>query len=485
MNLGKRSIESVSWNIVANINRIAILLIRSILLARWLPVETFGVYGFAGVLVSLSLALATFGLLGAFIHRSKETENEQEAIANYFSLRILFLSIWAILLGTGTWLFAEGLVQQTIFILMILLGGLHVIDAPKAILIRRVAHKRLAALQVLNALLTTIASLALAKMGATIGALLATDLVTLVTTFFVLYVWPPAIWRPRFAWDPDVIRYYLHFGKRNLLATLLIQVLDKIDDLWTGYYLGAASLGLYGRAYAFATYPRQLLATPLNQVAGGIYAELKTNRSYLSKAFFRTNALLIRSSFLLGGLMALVAPEFVQIFLGEKWIPMTDTFRLMLIFTLLDPIRRTISNLFISVGKPEIVSYIRMTQLVVLVGGLYSLGLSFDIVGVALAVNIMLATGILLLFQKARTYVDFSLTRLFTTPSIGLALGAGLALLITNTSIVPDSEWWIAGVKTAVFLPTYALILLLLERNQLQEMWVFIWQKLRPRPTHT
>jgi len=243
MNLGKRSIESVSWNIFANINRVAILLVRSILLARWLPVETFGIYGFASVFVSLSLVIANFGFLGAFIHRSKETENEQEAIANYFSLRMLFLFIWAVLLGVGTWIFAEGILQQTIFMLMLFVGGLHVVDLPKAILIRRVVHKRLAALQLLNAFFTTVAALTLAKMGATIWALLATDFVTLIITVFVLYIWQPTVWWPRFAWDPDIIRYFLHFGKRNLLATLLKQVLDKVDDLWTGIYLGATSLG--------------------------------------------------------------------------------------------------------------------------------------------------------------------------------------------------------------------------------------------------
>ena len=61
--------------------------------------------------------------------------------------------------------------------------------------------------------------------------------------------------------------------------------------------------------------------------------------------------------------MALVAPEFIRIALGEKWMPMLSTFRIMLIFTLLDPIRVSVSDLFLAVGVPSQLVWARMIQL--------------------------------------------------------------------------------------------------------------------------
>ena len=45
---------------------------------------------------------------------------------------------------------------------------------------------------------------------------------------------------------------------------------------------------------------------------------------------------LIQFAYLLGAvLLALVAPEFIRLALGAKWLPMLTAFRLMLVFTLL------------------------------------------------------------------------------------------------------------------------------------------------------
>ena len=155
------------------------------------------------------------------------------------------------------------------------------------------------------------------------------------------------------------------------------------------------------RAYTFATYPRRLLAMPVNAVAGGAYAELKGDRPGLSRAFFSSNALLVRSGFLLGGLLVLVAPEFTRLALGERWLPMVPAFRLMAVFTLLDPIRVTVSSLFVAVGRPEQVVRVRLWQLAAMVVGLFALGSRWGITGVAVVVD-----GVLLLGPVSYTHLD-------------------------------------------------------------------------------
>jgi PST family polysaccharide transporter len=245
---------------------------------------------------------------------------------------------------------------------------------------RRVVHRRLALLQFSDIVLSSGVALYLAWSGAGLWALLATNIITMVLTIFLLFLWRP-VWRPRLTWKPDIMRYFLRFGSRNALSKLLLQALNHVDDLWTGAYLGKTALGYYSSAYSFATYPRSILASSVNKVATGTYAELAQKRKSLSQAFFRTNAFLVRTGFLIAGLLALVAPEFIRILLDETWLPMVNTFRLMLIFTLLDPIKVTVANLFVAVGKPEKVARARGVQFIVLLAGLFSLGPTFGIDG--------------------------------------------------------------------------------------------------------
>lgn len=473
MSLARRSIVSTGWNIAAQLIDVAILFVRSVLLARWLPVEVFGIYALANSIVTLTAPLPSFGMGPAFLHRTAETQDEERAAAVHFTLKLVFVSLWAVLLTIGALLLADGQDRTALVSLAVIRAGVQLTQTPKLILIRRIVHRRLAIMQVLGTLLATLFALALAWQGVTLWALLVIDLCSLVMNVIVLYVWRP-VWRPRLAWSRSVVRYYLRFGGQTVVADLISRALDRVDDIWTGLFLGKVPLSYYSRAYSFATYPRLILAGPVNTVAGGTYAELKEDRKRLSQAFFRINALLIRSGFLLGGVLALVAPEFIRLVLGAKWLPMMDAFRLMLVFTLLDPIKVTVGSLFMAVGKPRQVVNARAIQLTILIVGLFVLGPRLGIVGVALAVNIMLIVGMVILLWRARTWVDFSPRRLFGAPILALVLALGFAYGANTIPGVAGSDWRTGFVKTAVYTLVYGTVLLVSERQQLLEMFSFL-----------
>jgi O-antigen/teichoic acid export membrane protein len=457
--LSQRSITSLTWSLGANAAKVVILLARSILLARLLPVETFGVYALATSLVTLSGILPAWGMGSAYLHRAPETADAEWAAAVHFTLRLALVTGWAAALGLAALALAEGPLRVALLALTLVYAGLYLCDTPKAVLARRVEHRRLAVLELLNAAATTAVAVALAWSGYGLAALLATDAVTLLLTVLLLYGWRP-VWRPRLLWAGATARYYLRFGGRTMAQSALGEALDNLDDIWVGAYLGHNSLGFYSRAYTFATYPRRLLAMPVNAVAGGAFAELKGDRVGLSDAFFRANALLVRGGFLLGGLLLLVAPEFVALALGERWLPMIPAFRLMIVFTLLDPIQGTVSSLFNAVGRPEPVIRARLIQLAALLAGLYGLGRVWGIAGVAVAVDGALVIGLGLLLTQARAHVDYSIRRLLLRPlaalAAALALGGGAALAAGR--LTGPSLWLSGAAKAAVFLLVYAAL---------------------------
>jgi len=469
MGLKKRAVTAVSWNIIASLASMVLLFGRAVWLARLLPVETFGIYAGASAIISLTSVFVGFGMGGAFMHRSAETADEELAAAVHFTLILLFTSIWASLLTTAVYLFATGPTRFVMWIMIAITTINHLSSTPQLMLARRVVHRRLALIQVITALCSTTVAVSLAWHGFTLWAILSSDITSMVVRVITLYGWR-RVWLPQLAWRRNIVGYYLRFGSRNLVATVLEQLLDRLDDLWIRFTLDEMALGFYSRAYTFATYPRRVLAAPVNAVVGGTYAELKSNRHRLSQAFFRTNALLIRSGFCVAGILALVAPEFIRLVLDVKWLPMLDAFRLMLVFTLLDPIRATVSSLFLAVGRPGQLIRIRIVQLAVLLMGLATLGRQFGITGVALSVNAMLVVGIVIMFWRAHRYVDFSVLRLFVTPGIALimaTLAARASLLMPG---VLGEDWRTALVKITAFGLVYSLFLLILEARRFREI---------------
>ncbi len=476
----ERSVTSATWNAAASVIQVGVGLARSILLARLLRVDTFGVYAMAGSIVRLSAVLPGFGMGDAFLHRAPETQDEDQAAAVWLTLKLIFGSVWALLLALGALRFATGQDRVALVTITLTYLGTLLTAIPQQILVRRVEHRRLAVLQSVDVLASAITAILLAWRGVELWALLSTDIMTMVLSVLLLYVWRP-VWRPHLAWAPSAMRYFLRFGSRSLLAKVLLRASDQVDDLWTGAYLGESPLGLYSRAYAFATYPRSILAASVDKVAGGTYAELAANRRRLSQAFFRTNAFLVRTGFFLAGLLASIAPELIRLLLGTKWLPMLDAFRLMLIFTLLDPVRLTVANLFVAVGRPDKIVRARAAQLAVLVAGLFALGPWLGIAGVALAVDAMLVVGIGLLLWQAGEYVDFSLWTLFAAPGAGVGLGILAARAAIMVPGILGSPWRTGFVKTLTFMAMYSAVVLVLEGRRLREILFFVFKKVRNR----
>ena len=107
MSLAQRSVQSATWATFATVAALPINFIHSVLLARWLPIEYFGIYAAVYSIIILSGSVFEFGFSNAFIHRSEETEDETRAAAAYFTLRLIFDTAWAVILIAAGWLFFE------------------------------------------------------------------------------------------------------------------------------------------------------------------------------------------------------------------------------------------------------------------------------------------------------------------------------------------------------------------------------------------
>lgn len=467
--LAQRSLTSFTWTAFAGLVTLPVSFVQTVLLARLLPVEFFGLFGGLAALVSLSYPLAEFGLSAAVLHRAPETQDEDRAMAVFFTLRLLFSAVWAVVLLVPAVLALTGL-RRDVLVVLVLTTLVHRLAVTgQLVLIRRVEHRRLAVIDILQTVLVFLISVTVAALTGSVWALTVAPLIQAGLNWFVLAVYRP-VWRPRLAWDPPAMRYFLGFGGRMVGGNFLAIALDYIDDLWTNLSLGDTALGLYSRAYRFANYPRSILAEPVNTVTTGMYAELKGERALLSRTFFRINALLVRSGFLLAGWLALIAPHFIVIFLGEKWLPMLVAFRLMLIYTLLDPIKLTVANVLFASGQPERATLARVVQFVTLIAGLFILGPRYGIAGVALAVDLMLVVGIVLLLVFARRHVDFSVLRLFAAPTLALAVGLIAGAFAGRAAFAGGSDWLALVAISLTFVAAYSTVLLALERGEIIEM---------------
>jgi O-antigen/teichoic acid export membrane protein len=478
-----RSVSSSVYNLVASGVTLGLGFLRSVLLARLLLPEEVGLVNtVAMVVLSMIGQLTDFGLSRALIHREEDVE---QAAVTHFWLSLAMGGLRALLA-----LLVIPLLQANhdprVTQAFLVLAGVNLIASlnatPSAMMTRRFDFRRLATLDILSSVMMTLLAPLTAWFGLGFWALVVEQAAgPLSRTIAIWFFFRP--WKPQRSLDWSLVRWYFSFGLPIFFSSGLSFLLNQFDDFWAGTVLGYHLGGFYNKAYEYARYPRRVVANPLMDVFFPAYARIRHDRERLSKTFFRVNSLVVRFGFLFAGAFALVAPEFVRIFPGEKWLPMVTTFRLMLLYTLFDPLIVSAGNLATAVGKPQILTRARLAQLIVFVplvillaryypplvkAVTIALGLpkfpARRIDGIAIAADVMLLLGIVLILRAVRHYVDFSPRRLFGWPLVSLVPAFGVSFYLERVWAF-SSDWLSMLVKAGLFTFIYMGLLLLFERK--------------------
>ncbi len=464
--VASRTVRGSAYSTGASIVTLGLGFVRSVLLARLLAQEDFGVVALALFFLSVSNQLGGFGLTSALVHR---TDDLEEAIPTHFILSIGFgiLTFIVVLLLSPILLYLYSDQPQMVWALI----GFSAVDlfravnaTPQAVLYKDLDFGYIATVDVISAVVMTFVAPLAAWAGLGFWSLVVERAAGVITRSSMLWVIRRP-WRPRWHFSTAMARWFLRFGGFVFATRGITFLLDQFDDFWTGTALGPAQLGYYSRAYEFAHYPRRVVANPVMTVFFPAFATLQHNRLKLSQAFYRVVSLIVRAGFLLAGAFMLVAPEFIRIFLGERWMPMAFTFRLMLVYTLVDPILNAAGQLTVAVGAPQARTWISLAQLAFFVPAVIVGARGWGIDGVAVAADLMLLVGMVGLFSQLRKWVDFSVRRMLGFPLLGLALGLAAGFLVEQV-LAPVSDWASLLIKAIAFAVPYGAVLVLLERRE-------------------
>lgn len=468
-----------TYTIGASIITLVVGFTRSVILARLLFPEDFGLFALAFFFVRLLERVQMFGFTAAFIHKHNHTEAEAAA---HFLLRLgaaLLVLLLALLLAPLLPRFYPD--APLLGAVIIGLAAIRLLVAfnatPKTILAKQLEFRRISVLKVGGSVLAFVWAIWLARAGYGVWALVAQEASLVVIDFIGLWLLKRP-WQLSVKTTRETIHFYFQFGKFQFVTQNIALLLDTFDDFWIGTFLGNTPLGFYAKSYEFARYPRAVVGEPISNVFFPAFSRLQNNREQLSRAFFRVSSLLVRTGFLFASLFVLVTPEFIRLFLGEKWLPMQLTFQLMLLYTLLDPLLLLVTQLVTAVGELQTLTKAQIWQMIFFVPAVILASRWFGIEGVAVMADLMLLLGIVLILPRLRHFVDFSLRQMVLVPAVAVVVSLAVTLLIIS---------WLPSAHPIVTLPQkmltlsviYLLILLVFERNQLQKNAEIVWQLLR------
>ncbi|MCA1592607.1 MAG: oligosaccharide flippase family protein, partial [Acidobacteria bacterium] len=259
----------------------------------------------------------------------------------------------------------------------------------------------------------------LALLTRNVWALVASQLMSVAASVVLSYLFDS--YRPRLAFDRDVLRQSLNFGKHVFVIGVAAYVTTTADNVVAGRLLGAAALGVYVVAYNLASIPIGMIGSVLSAVLLPAYVELQTrDRERLARTFLRAFAascvLLTAASILL----ALLADEIILVLYGTKWLGAASILRVLALICFSRGLMLVITPLLLITRGPALEARAKIVEAMAFLLLLYPLMRSFGLAGAAWA--------------GAVIYLFTLLSRLWLVRSIApRAAATALRILLAST----------------------------------------------------
>ena len=466
LELEKKVVKGTAWANFALFIEHGVTFFFTILLARILFPQDFGLIALANIVLLLAIMLKTLGINQALVQREKDIEKAaditfimQLIVSFVLSVLIFFASPW-IGLFFGNDILGQIVKVLSFAIIIEAFGATHA-----TLLEKELDFKKKFWPISLGTLTYNLTAVLLAVAGFGVWSLVVGQVAkTLVSAVLFWFVCP---WRPSFRFDAGIAKEMIGYGRYALGRDFVGFLSRRIDSLSVGKFLGSVSLGFYSEAYNISQAFSERLS--LTTAMFPAFSKLQSQKKALLDMFFKTtkyaSAVLMP---VLVGLFAIV-PNFVIVLFGQKWAPMIPLLRVLLICSILSVPTVMTGDLLRAIGKVRLLFNLQIVCLVMLVFALF-FALPYGVLGVCIAITIVsVVTSIIrmVFFAKILNVRIIDYLKIF--PKIFL----GSAIMLVCTLVVQDVILPLAGLGNSVNLVfsvltgaiEYFLMLFFLDRN--------------------
>jgi len=330
-----------------------------------------------------------------------------------------------------------------------------VATVPQSLAQRDMKFKWLAIIDVWSSLLTSAITLVLAVLGYGVWALVFGNLAGAALRAALLLK-HGGTGRPRF--KVGNIGRHVRFGGAVTLSRVLWQFVHQSDVLIAGRFLTSEAVGWYSVSVHLATLPMQKTMSVLNQVAFVAVARLQDELPRLRVRILDASRLMSLVVVpLLWGLSA-VAPEFVNVVLGSRWVPAAFALQIVTIIVPLRMLAAVLSTSIAGLGRADLDLLNTLSGALVLPAAFLG-GIRWGIDGLALSWVVAIPVIFGINFQRTSRVIGFTLRDLVAAVHAPFVAGTAMYLAVALARLVLHDT--VAPYRLAVLVPIGAAVYLL------------------------
>ena len=428
MSLQARTFVGVIWSFFEQLLRRGVSILVTLLLARFLVPEDFGLLAMMTVFITIATALMDSGIKSAVI-RKLEPDECYFSTAFYTNLGLGLLSYSLLFIVAP---FIAEFYEESRLTLLIRVAGIAVlINAFQVIQVAMLSRELNFKLQmkatVPAGVVSGLVAILLAYLGFGVWALVVQTLLSALLV--VIVYWWVQPWRPRLVFDVMAMKEMYNFGYKLFLSGFLSSFSNNIYILVIAKVFTTGVAGLYFFAERIKSLLISQLVLSVQKATYPALSTLQDDKGKLKKGYrnvMRVTTFMLFPAMLL--LAALAKPLFEFLF-PDRWLPAVAYLQLMCIVGLLYPVHSINLNILKVKGRSDLVLWLEVYKKATLFMILF-VSYRYGVIGIIVGQGIQSILAYLPNSYFSNKLIGYTVKEQLQDIAPGLAIAATVSLLV-------------------------------------------------------
>lgn len=351
--LKDKTINSAFWAFLQRIGTSGFQLIVSIVLARLLLPDDFGLIGMLSIFIALSETLVQAGFSQALIQK-KDADEEHFSSVFYINF-VTSITIYFILFFSAPFI-SDFYNQPKLTGLTRVLSLIFIINSfgyvQETRLRKSMEFKKLMYISLPSTIISGVVSVSMAYLGFGVWALVTQRLVSQV--LFNTQLWFYSKWKPLLSFNKQKAKGLFDFGSKLMISNVIHTITDNLYQMSIGKFYNAQLLGYYENSNRLTSSVTFTISSVLNSVAFPAFASIQDENERLRIGYKKVMQQVLFWLTPMLVIAAVLAEPLFQVLFGEKWIPAVPYFQILCLASIFTPLTEYNLNILAVKGRSDI-----------------------------------------------------------------------------------------------------------------------------------
>lgn len=352
--LKKKTVSGVLWSFAGQFSVQGIQFLVSIVLARLLSPDDYGMIGMLAIFLAISQVFIDGGFSSALIQR-KECDDTTYSTVFYINVGISIIC-YGILFVAAPFIasfYGQPILKDIARVssLSLIIGALSATNTVQ--MTKRIDFKTQSKINVLSAILSGITGIVMAYSGFGVWALVAQSVS--LALFKLIMTVMSVRWFPSLVFSGTIFKELFSFGSKLVVVSLISSVYTNIRSLIIGKRFSPADLGQYTTANKFATMAGTSLSGVLYNVSFPVLSKVQDDDAVLLDAYKRFLSVSAFAIFPLMMLLAGIAEPLIRFLVTDKWLECVPFLQILCFGWMYDCLTKINLNLLYVKGRSDLV----------------------------------------------------------------------------------------------------------------------------------